>query len=210
MPVRTEYLDALVVLRRFLEATAQRWDAPSALAEMTVGDLAGHAARAAFTVDRYLIVAEPATGGAIDAAGYFLALPELGGEIDSAFHRSIRERSSAEATGGPAALLGRFDAAAAQLATSLPAEPPQRTLEVLDGMTVRLDDYLVTRLVEIVVHGDDLAASLDVPAPVFASGAMRTVIDCLVEVAVRTHGDMAVVRALTRRERDVVQALRVL
>lgn len=210
MSVRTEYLDALAVLRRPIEASAGAWDAPSALAEMTIGDLAGHAARAAFTVERYLTVPAPAEAAALDAPGYFLALPELGSDIDSDFHAAIRDRAASEAADGPGAVLARFDAAVERLTEALPAEPANRTIEVLEGLAVRLDDYLVTRLVEIVVHGDDLAASLDLPEPPFAPEATRAVIDCLVVVAVRTHGDMAVVRALSRRERDVVAALRVL
>ena len=73
-----------------------------------------------------------------------------------------------------------------------------------------LDDYLVTRLIELVVHTDDLAVSLDVAAPPIPAAATGLVITTLVEVARIRHGDTAVLRALTRRERDAVAALRVL
>lgn len=208
--MRTDYLASLVVLRPLVEAAAPDWQSPSALAEMTVGDLAGHAARAAFTVEGYLSASPPTAGEALDAPGYFLALPELAAGIDADFHAAIRERAGVEAAAGPAALLDRFDAALASLGSTLPEQPPDRPVSVLDGLLLPLDEYLVTRLVEIVVHGDDLAASLAVPSPDFSPAAVQSVISCLVDVAARRHGDMAVIRALTRRERDVVEALRVL
>jgi uncharacterized protein (TIGR03083 family) len=211
MTVRTAYVDTLPVLRDLLAASAGHWDEPSAVAEMTVGALAGHAARAAFTVQRYLAVPEPpGVQRVLDAPGYFVALPGLGEDIDSDFQRAIRDRAAAEAADGPSLLLDRFDGAVEALATALPETPPDRHIVVLDGLTLLLDDYLVTRLIEVVVHGDDLAASLAMPAPEFSSDVTDRVIGCLVEVAVRTHGSMAVVRALTRRERDLVEALRVL
>jgi hypothetical protein len=73
-----------------------------------------------------------------------------------------------------------------------------------------LDEYLRTRLVELTVHIDDLALSLDVDPPVVPSAAYEVAIGVLVEVGRRRTSDLAVLRALTRRERDDVDALRVL
>ena len=72
-----------------------------------------------------------------------------------------------------------------------------------------LDEYLRTRLVELTVHIDDLAISVDV-APSVPAEAYAAAMDVLVAVGRRRHGDLAVLRALTRRERDQVEALRVL
>jgi hypothetical protein len=73
-----------------------------------------------------------------------------------------------------------------------------------------LDDYLVTRLIELLVHTDDLAVSVGLPSPDFPLAASRPAIAALVDVAILRHGDDAVLRALSRRERDAVDALRVL
>ena len=73
-----------------------------------------------------------------------------------------------------------------------------------------LDEYLTTRLVEIVLHSDDLAASLGRPEPEFEPDATDRVVGCLIEMAARRHSSLAVIRAMTRRERDLVRALRVL
>jgi hypothetical protein len=73
-----------------------------------------------------------------------------------------------------------------------------------------LDEYLRTRVVELVVHADDLATSLGVELAPPRPATCSVAIDVLVGVARIRHGDLAVLRALTRRERDQAQALRVL
>ena len=75
-------------------------------------------------------------------------------------------------------------------------------------MTV--DEYLRTRVVELVVHADDLAASVGVAPMAPRPETGKIAIDALVDVARIRHGDLAVLRALARRERDPVGALRVL
>jgi hypothetical protein len=77
-------------------------------------------------------------------------------------------------------------------------------------MVLTLDDYLGTRLVELCVHVDDLAVSGGEPAPSLPEGATGRAVEILVDVARLRQGDPGVLRALTRRERDPVEALRVL
>ena len=48
------------------------------------------------------------------------------------------------------------------LKVKLIGEAEDRGIEVLEGMVMQLDDYLVTRMVEAVVHADDLAVSIGV------------------------------------------------
>ena len=73
-----------------------------------------------------------------------------------------------------------------------------------------LDDYLVTRLLEMVVHADDLAVSVDLPTPDYPDRVWDLVVGCLTQAAIRRHGPLAVVRAMARTERDHSRALRVL
>jgi hypothetical protein len=63
------------------------------------------------------------------------------------------------------------------------------------------DDYLVTRVMEIVVHSDDLAVSVGVEPPVLPEVVLGPVLALLVGVSLQRHGQASVVRALTRRER---------
>jgi hypothetical protein len=60
-----------------------------------------------------------------------------------------------------------------------------------------------------VVHADDLAVSVGTDLPTLPPAALQIAISTLVDVARQRHGDLAVLRALSRRERDTLGALRV-
>jgi len=64
-----------------------------------------------------------------------------------------------------------------------------------------LDDFLTTRLLEIAVHCDDLAVSVGVPTPPLDPPALDPVLALLTRLAVRRHGQAAVLRAFSRAER---------
>ena len=72
----------------------------------------------------------------------------------------VRERGAAVAAAGPEAVAARPRPGWLRW-IRLPAERPDRRTVVAGG-AMRLDDYLVTRIVEQVVHLDDLARSLGV------------------------------------------------
>lgn len=209
MAIRTAFVASAPVVRDLVAACADRWDDRSALDGMSIGDLAAHTARAILNVERYLETDGPTTSAPLDAAGYFLAIDGLS-DHESAISRDVRSRATAEASDGPEAVLARLDDTIDRFTERLPAEPSDRTISVFGGIAMRLDDYLTTRLVEIVVHADDLTASLDLPEPTFEPAVTDMVIDVLVTMARRTHGDLAVIRSMTRRERDIAEALRVL
>jgi hypothetical protein len=52
-----------------------------------------------------------------------------------------------------------------------------------------------------VVHADDLAVTLGLPAPDFGDEAEDLVITTLARIARRRHGTLPVLRTLARRER---------
>lgn len=60
------------------------------------------------------------------------------------------------------------------------------------------------RMLELVVHADDLAISVGIRTPEFPAEVFAPVRDLLVRLAVRRHGQSAVISALTRRERTPV------
>ena len=180
-------------------AVAERWEELSALEGYTVGGLAAHTARSIRTV---LICLEgPEPGGAlINPAEYFLNGLGDDDPVDSDLHRSIRQRAVDVAAAGPAQLM---DSASSDLAvlTDRLATTPERTVEVFGGAAMALSDYLVTRLVEIVVHLDDLAHSIgdDLPPP--PGDAIDLTLATLFEIAVARSGANAMMRALSRVER---------
>ena len=69
------------------------------------------------------------------------------------------------------------------------------------GWSLSDDDFLLTRMMEIVVHSDDLAASVGLEAPEFPDEVVVPVLDLLTRLAVRRHGATALVRTLTRPQR---------
>lgn len=210
MNVRSTFLEtgrvaADLLARPEVEAA---WDSPSALPEFTVRGLAGHLLRATGSVVAYLDRPEP-SGEPVTAAEYYAqAVDEP--DITSEIHRAIRQRGEEEAAGGFASVRGRSYELLETLRTRLEAEPPDRKVEAYKGIVLTIDEYLVTRLIELVVHVDDLSVSAGVPPPELPPEALQVSIDTLVEVARLKHGHLAVLRALARRERDEIGALRVL
>jgi len=220
--IRAVFLETAIATQTLLfePALIERFDGPSALAEFPVRGLAGHLLRAMTSVEGYLDRPEPAAdpGSSVDvipaavisAAEYYAAAVRSGTEINDDSNRAIRQRGLEAAGSSAGELALTWGETAARLRARLAAEPARRVVQVYGDFVLTLDEYLVTRLVELVVHADDLAVSLGVLPPPLPAAATGLVIATLVEVARSRHGDAAVLRALTRRERDAVDALRVI
>lgn len=193
------------------DAVAARWEQPSALAGYTVAGLAGHLARAVLTVEQYLDAPAPATeGGDTDAAGYFATVLGADDPVDSDRHRRVRQRGDDTAADGSVALAAQLGEARRRLTDRLSPAAMADRIAVAGGVTLTLGAYLETRVVELVVHLDDLAASIDADDPGELPGAAVDVTAAvLARVAARRTGGLATVRNLARRERqpDPVRAL---
>ncbi|MGW0423765.1 maleylpyruvate isomerase N-terminal domain-containing protein [Streptomyces sp. NPDC003015] len=196
------FLDTAEVASGLLRSPvlAERWERPSALDRFRISGLAGHLARAVLNVEHWLASPPPSDRTPVDAVTYFLAGVGPAPDPDDAVPLRIRELGEQEAAGGPDALAEAFDTARARLAAQLPAMPPDRPVGVF-AHVLPLDQCLLTRLVELVVHLDDLAVSLEVPTPSVPAEASHAVTDCLTRIAVARHGFLPVLRALARRER---------
>jgi Mycothiol maleylpyruvate isomerase N-terminal domain len=96
-------------------AVARRWDDPSALAEMSVGALAGHLARQILNVQ--LALAEPRTAQPpIPLVSHYQRSGWVNAGLQDEPNVLVRETSAREAADGPDALAAR---AAADVAVSL-------------------------------------------------------------------------------------------
>lgn len=210
--IRTHFLDAASVAQAVIAApeVAAKWDDPSALADFTVRGLAGHLVRATTSVEAYLDRPEPADEPITASEYYAAALGAATTDLASEMHQAIRQRGEDEAAEGHAALVASFEAAVDRLRVRLRDERPDRRVAVFNDLVLSLDDYLVTRLIELLVHTDDLAVSVGIPTPEPSTAAADATIVTLLGVARLRHGDLAVVRAFARRERDTAAALRVL
>jgi hypothetical protein len=176
-----------------------RWAAPSALAEFRVSGLAGHLATAVFRVEQALTADVP-DEPPVDAAEYFARGDAPGRSPDEPRQQGIRRLGEEAAADGPAALADRVDASIDRLATTLPGEPADRPVYGIRAV-MRLDQWVLTRMIELAVHIDDLAISLDVPTPDLPPEAADLVITTLARIAVKHHGAVPVLRGLSRRER---------
>ncbi len=208
MYVRATFVAAAEAAHQLLSKpeVAEHWDELSVLPVFKVSGLAGHLARAIFQVETYL---ESPTPGLppIDAATYFAQLGDTS-DITSSLNMSVRERGEAAAERGPERLSAVVRLRLETVRSLLATEPEDRRIPVFGGDVMLLDEYLKTRLVELVVHSEDLALSVGagVGLPI---DAVTIATDVMVATARRRHGDMAVLRAMTRRERDTLDATRV-
>lgn len=183
----------------------EAWNEPSVLSEFEIGALAGHLGRGVLTPYWYLDMPE-AEGPVITAAAYFAAVatpdPAAPPNVD------VRARGAETAKGGWARLYLDVGKATAALAERLAVEPPTHRIPAM-GRAMLLDEYLKTRIVELVFHLEDLTRSLSLPMPDLPTETTEIAIDVLVGAARLRHGDRAVLHALGRRELDTVEALRV-
>jgi len=180
------------------DTVATRWNEPSALAGMTVGALCAHLVRAAGSVLAYLDRTDPRArppGEVLTPVTYFHAA------IDSPIHERIKEVSADEAAVGPAEVAGHCADVVAAMRTRLAEEPTDRMVAALGGRMLSLDDFCRTRLIEVLFHLDDVAASVGVPCPDTSAEGRTIVIDILIGIARRQHGDWPVLHALARDER---------
>jgi Mycothiol maleylpyruvate isomerase N-terminal domain len=179
----------------------ERWSEPSALPGFTVGGLAEHLAGQVFSLAKAL-AQEPSTHELVPLLEHYARASWVDGDRGSPTNVAIRGFGETAAEEGHAALVARLEAAVAELRATLPDQPEDRWIQPPAGpWSLTLDDFLVTRMMEIVVHSDDLACSVDRPTPPLPGEVEDPVLGLLVSLAVRRRGPVALVRALTRAER---------
>ncbi|HLU60552.1 MAG TPA: maleylpyruvate isomerase N-terminal domain-containing protein [Pseudonocardia sp.] len=189
---------ALDLIRR--PEVTDRWSQPSALEKMSIGALACHLGRQlARAADLLPAAAELPTLESADDHYARAAWVKATSPDDPANDRSTDD---AEAELGPAALHERAGAALERVRELMDTGAAREVVPIpWQGWALRRDDFLLTRLLEVVVHSDDLAVSIGVPTPQFPDAAFAPVRDLLVRLAVRRHGQSALVGTLARRER---------
>lgn len=180
-------------------AVAERWNAPSALPEMTVGMLACHLGRQ--TVRAAEILAVPAEDEPLAEAAEHYRRAAWVHTSDLAHPANDRTVDEQEAAAGVGGLRRRAAAALLEVERLLGDDPPAVVTIPWQGWSLRRADFLLTRMVELVVHTDDLAHSAGVPTPTFPEDAYLPVATLLVRLASERHGQSALIGALTRRER---------
>ena len=181
-------------------AVTERWDDPSALEEFSVRGLAGHLALQLFRTEQ-LVDAEATPAETSSIERHYSAARWISA-IDTPDNVRVRDGGEQLAADGRDALVQRAGATLDRLRELLPAQPADRMVFVpWTGWQMTLDDLLFTRMLELTVHSDDLAVSVDVPTPDLPLEVYEPVLAQLTRMSVELHGPVAVLRALARRER---------
>lgn len=215
-PTVEVYLDAVDWLLGVVdrEEVGDAWRRPSALAHYSVGGVAAHAVQGGVVrLLQVLLDPEPSTTHTVTVPEFFGPNRVDDPEEDDPLFVILRAQGEGVARQGRTALSEMGRSARTQLATLLPVAPANRAIPVvrIPGGSVPLESYLRTRLLELVVHGDDLTASVDgwrAPGP--PASAVEVCLELCVELARARLGDLAAVRAFTRVERAAPATLRVL
>lgn len=182
---------------------SDQWQRPSSLPRMSVGALACHLGRQTVRAADLLPMATDVPPlDSVDAHYGRAAWVTSSSPDDPPNDRSTDD---AEAALGAAALTERV-ATALEAVRGLLAGGTASDVVLIpwQGWSLRRDDFLLTRMLEIVVHADDLALSIGVPMPLFPEEVFAPVRDLLMRLSVQRHGQSAVISALTRRERSRV------
>lgn len=168
--------------------TAEQWDEPEALGELTTRELAAHTLRAFLTIEMYL-AAEPSTDRVLaDAGEYYIAAlsnPDV--------HQGVAERSR-QAGSQLTDPVGEAEVTVARVLALVAATANDEAVNSFVGQ-MTLTEYLATRVVELGVHTLDLARATGQPVELH-SDTSTVVLSVLTQLASPTQ----LILALTGRQ----------
>ncbi len=182
---------------------ARHWDADSALPGMSVGALAAHLAGQVVGVrDTILDPARHSNETPVPLLDHYHRSAWAHAGRDDPANQVIRDSARSAAEPGHRHVLETARAALEEGAQLLAEEVEPSVVRMPQWQwSLAFEDYLVTRMMEITVHSDDLAVSVDLEPPALPAAVLEPVLSLLVGVSVLRHGQAAVVRALSRAER---------
>jgi uncharacterized protein (TIGR03083 family) len=126
----------------------------------TAGELVRHVATGAGRVCGMLAELEPPAAGLVSAAGYYQADRRFSAATNADRIAAAQRDAAGRA---PAQLRADFDRAWRAAAADAGAAAPGRRVRTRHGDTMLLTDFMRTRVLELAVHGLDLAAGSGQP-----------------------------------------------
>jgi hypothetical protein len=212
---RAAFLEAASLAASVVGSTevAAQWGAPSALAQLSVGGLAGHTYLACRLVIRTLDAPDPVGLRVMSASKGGLLGMRVDDDADLArdVHQQVRADGEYVARRGATAVAAKFDGLTTKLRIRLAHEPPDRHVRApANDVAYRLDDWLANRTIEMLVHADDLAMSAGLDPLFLPADATRLAVQALVDISIQREGGLTLLRALSRRERQSTEVLRAL
>ena len=180
---------------------ADAWQQESVLPGLTVGGLARHLVSQAECAVEFLITPGPPDAPLLTLVGHYDRVDWWHAPVDAVENTSIRDEFNQMGSAGHADSVEVLARSRQQLGSAIEAAGPATYVPWQD-CAVPTDDFLVVRLMEIVVHADDLACSVGVATPAFDAEVLEPVLALLATLATRRRGQDAVLRALSRHERS--------
>ena len=180
---------------------ADAWDRESALPGFTVGGVARHlVSQAADAVEFLRIQPPPSHAPVVSLSELYERTDWFAAAVDAEENTSIRDDFNEMASGGHPESVGILEQALADLPEAV-AAAGDTTYVPWQDCSLATDDFLVVRLMEVVVHADDLAVSVGLTTPAFDDDVLHPALALLAMLGARRHGQDAAVRALSREER---------
>lgn len=147
---------AAAFLRLLGEIREEQWSSP-ALGSWSVQSLAGHTARAILTVENYLAQEEPGDVTISTAEAYYTSV-----YLDFTDDAAVASRGVEAGEWLGVDPVAQVSAAIARANSAIDSQPANRIVSI-GGMGIRLDEYLRTRIFELVVHSIDLSRATGLP-----------------------------------------------
>lgn len=136
------------------------WSRPTRCAPWDMRDLLAHIHVAVGRVPQ-MLAAEPPAHASVSAADYYRPDARFSDATNAA--RVAAAQDEAAARPGPQ-VLAVFTESWQRVADLCRGEPPERVVRTRHGDPMLLTEFLITRVVELAVHGLDLADALGVPS----------------------------------------------
>lgn len=179
---------------------AAAWDRDSALPGLTVGGLTRHLVSQPECAIEFLTTPVPCDAPVMTLVGHYDRVDWLYAPVDAPQNTSIRDDFNQMASAGQTESVQVLAWSREHLPTAI-ATAGATTYVPWQDCALPTEDFLVVRLMEIVVHADDLACSIGVPTPRFAPDVLEPVLALLAALAVQRRGQETLLRALSRHER---------
>jgi uncharacterized protein (TIGR03083 family) len=157
-----QVLDALAaesqsLAAAMLDVAPEDWSRASPCPPWTVAELLGHVATVLSWLPGMLAAPAPPRA-AVSAVGYYRADARFSPQTDSIRLELATQRAAAAPDGHT--LARAFDADQREIIARCRQEPADRVVTTRHGDAMLLTDFLVTRIVEVGIHGLDLADGL--------------------------------------------------
>ncbi|WP_195909199.1 maleylpyruvate isomerase N-terminal domain-containing protein [Microlunatus sp. Gsoil 973] len=179
---------------------ADAWDRESELPGMTVGGLVRHLVSQPECAVEFLTAPGPPDAPVLTLVGHYERVDWLLAPTDAIENTSIRDDFNQMSSAGPTESVEVLARSRRKLGAAMAGAGPT-TYVPWQECALPTDDFLVVRLMEIVVHADDVTSSVGTAPVAFSSEVLEPVLALLAALAAKRRGQDAVLRALSRHER---------